>query len=59
LAVHQQGKALIKAQLRGLRFFLLLGKASGMPRMRMEYSFSIVCWLSMVLLVGLLEPASA
>src|ERR1019366_163897 len=30
-------------------------KASAMPRLRMAYSFSIVCWLSMVLLVGLLN----
>src|SRR5580658_912473 len=30
-----------------------------MPRMRMAYNFSIVCWLSMFLLIGLVKDLSA
>jgi len=55
LAVHQQCEAFLEAELRGLGIFLLLVKASAMPRMRMVYNFSMVCWLSMVLLVNLLN----
>jgi len=47
LLIHQQSEALFEAELGSLRIFLLLSKASAMPRMRMTYNFSMVCWFSM------------
>ena len=55
LAVHQQGKSSSKLSWVASGSSCCWVKASALPRMRMVYSYSIVCWLSMVLLVCLLN----